>query len=291
MSAQSTGWYARLSASPALMALIGGQSLCAVGSTLLYWNRAPFAYLEASSSAMFVGIAVAIPLLFLPVGLRWPALLAAAALLATSVFGIEQEGIRRWASVAGSPSLQPAFLLLPLLAVSYARAPDDRWHLAAMLVAALAVALQPDRSMAAALVIVAALIAALRPKREAFVVLAITVVALAITLWRQDPLGAVPFVEGVIVMAWQSGWWARSLMVFVAILLLSPIADYRKVSVDDRRAIIAFILCWATLFIASIIAPYPTPLLGYGPSAIIGYFLSIVALRRPSPAKPSPDQT
>jgi hypothetical protein len=37
-----------------------------------------------------------------------------------------------------------------------------------------------------------------------------------------------------------------------------------------------------TLFIASIIAPYPTPLLGYGASAIIGYFLSVIALRKPA---------
>lgn len=282
MSGTAAGWHARFSPSPALAAILGGMAVCGLGSQWLFDFAAPWPYQGINLAAMVVGLLLCGLLIRLPLRWRWPALLAAAALLVTALFGVGQDGVRRWVTLGYGVTVQPAFLLLPLLATAYARAPDDGWHRAAMLVAAAAMALQPDRSMAAMLVAAAAVTAALKPTRSAALILVVTVTAFAVTLWRHDPLPAVPFVEGFIARISQSSWGNRALLLVVAAALLSPLADCRKVTAEARRAIIAFTLCWGTLFIASIIAPYPTPLLGYGASAIIGYFLSTIALRQPA---------
>ena len=149
-------WLDRRAPSPLLAALVGGMGVCGIGSVWLFDFGAPWAYQDINPQAMFAGILLCSLLVWLPLRLCWPALLAAAALLVTALFGVEQDGIRRWVSVGHGLIVQPTFLLLPLIVTAYARAPDDRWHRAAMFIAAAALALQPDRSMAAMMVAAAA---------------------------------------------------------------------------------------------------------------------------------------
>jgi hypothetical protein len=47
---------------------------------------------------------------------------------------------------------------------------------------------------------------------------------------------------------------------------------------DDRAALLAFGGCWSAVLAAAALGNYPTPLVGYGGSAVLGYLLSVSLL-------------
>lgn len=268
---------------PAVAALLGGILAVVIGLWSMQIGGAPERYLYINGAAPVVGLALAALLIILPRRAEGGlAVGAALALLATALWGTELAGIRRWVSVFGILQVQPAFIGLPLILCQYARRQGDPWHVAAMTVAAMAIALQPDRSMSLALLLVAVAIWLSDLTRTAAFVLFAALAACGYCLWQSDPLDGVRFVEHVLVEAWVTGPLQGAVLSFGAMAMLAPLVTVRRVVPQQRRAILAFTACWITLLSASIVAPYPTPLLGYGPSAIIGYFLSIIALRKPA---------
>jgi hypothetical protein len=61
------------------------------------------------------------------------------------------------------------------------------------------------------------------------------------------------------------------------LLLVSPIVFVPK---PERSTLhYVFASCWLTLIAAAAMGAYPTPIVGYGASAIIGYFLSLIFLQ------------
>jgi hypothetical protein len=46
----------------------------------------------------------------------------------------------------------------------------------------------------------------------------------------------------------------------------------------DRAVLLAFGGCWAAVVAAAALGNYPTPLVGYGGSAVLGYLLSVSLL-------------
>jgi cell division protein FtsW (lipid II flippase) len=214
----------------------------------------------------------------------------AAALLLTALFGVAAEGAARWVRL-GPLVLQPGLIAVPVMLVLHARRPDALGT-AAIAVAALALALQPDRGMAG--VLAAGLVAPLlaRRGRLAAAAAAAALLGFAWALLRPDRLPAVPHVDRVLYTAFDSGPLAGlAVLAGAAVLLLLPAAAGAARPGAARPVLIAFGACWAGVVAAAALGNSPTPLVGYGGSAVLGYLLSAALLPKgaaaAAPARPA----
>lgn len=202
----------------------------------------------------------------------------AAALLATALSGIEVEGAARWI-VLGGLSIQPSLVLLPMMLVAFARA-RDALATVGMVAAAAAMALQPDRAMAGMMALSLAVLATVRRDRHVLAALAAAVGALAVTLLRTDTLPAVPFVDRILYSSFELSTAAGIAVLGGSTLLLVPAMVGCSRASSDRVAFAVFAAVWLAAIGAAALGNYPTPIVGYGGSAIIGYVLSLLALPR-----------
>jgi hypothetical protein len=140
----------------------------------------------------------------------------------------------------------------------------------------LALALQPDWAMAGALFAGLSATAMFRKSAVTRVAAAFGLMGFLVTLAQPDQLPAAPYVDHIL-------WTGFALNPFVGaglwigclLMILPPIM------VGFRTApACAFFATWAAIIFAAAVGAYPTPLVGYGGSAIVGYFLSLTALRR-----------
>lgn len=250
---------------PRATALLAGVTSCLLGLVYLVVAGAPVTMLAANAGALVLGLAAFAAARALPAATVAFVLASAAALLATAVAGLSVDGAARWVRVAGlsvQPSLilMPAALLLHLLRRS--RATDI-----SMALIALAMALQPDRGMAG--VILAALIAGGR--RSGALPIGAAAVAFSVTLVRADDLPAVAFVDGVLFSAPRAGWMQGTAVLGGTLVALLPLLVAMR---DATPATRAFGVCWLGIVAAAALGNYPTPMVGYGGSAILGYLLA-----------------
>jgi hypothetical protein len=206
-----------------------------------------------------------------------PAVLALSVpLLLTALFGVSAGGASRWVNL-GPLSLQVSLIVLPVMTILYARRPDSIGT-AGMIVAALALALQPDRAMAGVLLtaLLALLVAA--PGRLPAAAAAGSAAALAWTFLTPDSLAASDYVDRVFHTAFDVHPLAGAAVVAGACLLLVPALPAARRGGGDRAALLAFGGCWSAVIAAAALGNYPTPLVGYGGSAILGYLLSVAFL-------------
>ena len=241
---------------------------------------APTRYLGINAGALVIGLTM-LALLGRTVaaGQRWTggAIVAmAGALLATALLGSEVDGAARWVNLGGL-AIQPSLILLPVMLVAFSR---DRSLLATagIVAAAAAMALQPDRAMAGMLALCLAALAVLRRDRHVVVALAAGVTGFAVTMARADTLPAVPYVDQVLYSSFGVHAGA-GLAVWggLALLLIPAIAGWSR-DADNRATYAAFGAVWFAAIMAAALGNYPTPIVGYGGSAIIGYALSLLAL-------------
>jgi hypothetical protein len=258
--------------------------LCALGAALLglaYMaaGGAPPRYLAVNAAAFALGSLIVAAMRgkqLSPKGSGLVSIAVAAILLGVSLAGVSAEGVHRWVR-AGPVLLQPSLILVPTLLLGFARS-RSRVAALAVAVAALALALAPDRAMAAAMAAGLAPIALFRRGRLELVILATALVALAIALYRPDPLPAAPFVERVLWDAF-AVHPAAGLAVWAAVLLLPlPAFAGLRDGRADRLPHAVFGASWLAVIAAAALGNYPTPLVGYGSSAILGYLLSITGL-------------
>lgn len=201
-------------------------------------------------------------------------IVAALLMLTTALFGVSVDGARRWAAV-GTLALQPTLVLIPLVVMWFARMQSGATTSAIVLTAA-AVAIQPDRAMAAALCAAVGAVAFNQRNASSGAAFVATLIALLVTLLRPDQLLAVPYVDHILWTAAETSVpLAMSLWVGCLAILL-PALMHRSGPSRPVRA--AFIACWAGVIGAAAVGAYPTPLVGYGGSAIIGYFICLLAL-------------
>lgn len=260
------------------LACAGGAVL--LGLAYLAWAGAPFRYLAINGAAFLIGFsALAIADHFDAASGRWgPALLvgAAAVLLATALLGQPVEGASRWVRV-GALFVQPALILLPPMILAFARRSD--WlSTAGMIAAAAALAVQPDRAMAGALALGLLALAALRPGRTTFTALAAGIAGFAVTLARPDRLPAAPWVDQILHSAFDLHPLAGLAVVGGSVLLVLPAIVASSRDPANRNVHIVLGAIWSAIVLASALGNYPTPLVGYGGSAIIGYLLCLASL-------------
>ena len=241
---------------------------------------APAKYLAVNAGTLIVG------LIALAVGKRWGrpvlpvagifALVIALALLATALFGHSLDGTTRWVRI-GPLTVQPGLILMPLLAVLFSR---ERSLLTTtgVVIAAAALALQPDRATAGALTLAMAALALTKQDRRVLTALFATGAAFAVALLRPDTLPAQPFVERVLFTAFETHL-AAGIAVWIGVKwLLIPAIAGRVLDRENTPTYAVFGAVWLGIIAASALGNYPTPLVGYGASSILGYVLSLSAL-------------
>ncbi|MEM8984320.1 MAG: hypothetical protein AAGC71_14915 [Pseudomonadota bacterium] len=263
--------------------------VCSLLLGLIYLGvaGAPRQYLAINVAAFTLGIAGVL----LGSLLRWVSSvlitlgipLIALVLVVTAVVGPEFSGASRWLSL-GRLSVQPSFVFLPLIVVSFARAPSAV-TLAAILFAALGLALQPDRGMAGALVFALSAHTVLNPNRQVFIALAAAIAAFAATLLQPDTLPAMPYVEDVVFNAFSVSLGIGVAVVCGLVLLVVPGFAGVWQQGTDRRVCFLFAATWFAVIAAALIGNYPTPVVGYSGAAVLGYVLSVGSL----PSAVAPD--
>lgn len=266
------GWQSRDLVFPA------GASAVLCGLLFMGLTGAPPRLLLINLVALGVGAAlVAIARLLppRPPAVRSAALLGiAAALLGTAMFGISSQGASRWIAVGGL-SLQPGLILVPVLLFAHvSRA--DRWSSAAVVLAALAMALQPDRSLAGAIAAVLLVDASVRRSPLAWAIAVLSLAAFVGSMLQPDLLPAVPWVDQILWTPLVSqplaamAVWTGTLLLFLPALRL-----WRG---GEGASAAAFVTLWGTLVVSAGLHNYPTPLVGYGASCILGYLLAAITL-------------
>jgi hypothetical protein len=273
-------------ARPRLLGLVCGIAAVAIGLTYLFAAGAPSRYLLVNLAALAIGT------------IAWLALCRAAetrlsgtgplvlalslALLATALFGVTIEGASRWVSV-GPLTLQVSLVLLPAMIVLYARRPE-MVGMAGMALAALALAIQPDRAMAGALLLALVALAFTTPARVSIVAATGSALAFGWTLLSPDALPAVHYVEGVFHSAFDIHPGIGIAVVIGAVILVTPAVTGAVRGAGERSVFLAFGACWAGIVLAAALGNYPTPLVGYGGAAVLGYLLSVALLPRMRPS-------
>lgn len=252
-----------------------------VGIAYMLSNGAPIAGVATNLVSLCFGLAVAwvgIHLMPRP-SFALPVIVAIAlALLATAFFGNEIDGVRRWIAI-GPVAIHVAMLTCSALLVLYARSAPSLPGVAAMAIVASAMALQPDRGSALALFAAVLTVAAMRRTAADIVLAIVTLIGLAVTLARPDPLTPVVFVEHVLVDSWAaSPVWGLALTAAAAMLLL-PLTAFAHTANDTRVALAGWMAWTIGLLAASMLGDYPTPAIGIGASAIVGHGLALALIR------------
>lgn len=212
----------------------------------------------------------------------WTIIPAAAALviLAFTLLHSGVDGVRRWVSL-GPVQLHSGFVALPVLIILaglVARKESSRapWIPMAIMIGAAVLAVQPDASQAIAFAAAVAvvLLQSRRPSRIDRIAAAVCVGASVLALSRPDPLQAVPHVEGIVSLAASSGaaWLAAAIVALMLLPLPFVVESVKHRGHYEGLGLAAY---FVTVCIASFVAPFPVPILGYGLSAMLGYFVAL----------------
>jgi hypothetical protein len=270
----------RLSSQPRLLGLLCGAFAVGLGMAYMEAAGAPSRYLMVNFAALVLGATAWLALgRTTGSGLAGagPAILALSVpLLLTALFGVAADGASRWVDL-GPLSVQVSLIVLPLMTILYARRPDAIGT-AGMIVAALALALQPDRAMAGVLLAALLALLAAAPGRLPAAAAAASALALAWTFLMPDSLPASDYVDRILYTAFDVHPLAGAAVLTGAAALLIPALPAARRGGGDRAALLAFGACWSAMIAAAALGNYPTPLVGYGGSAVLGYLLSVAFL-------------
>jgi len=231
------------------------------------WIRNPVAWLVAA----FIGAFAAARGWF-----GFPVIVLCVAVIVSSLWGPEQEGVFRWVG-AGPVQLNAAALALPLAIAVFT--PKRRWlAIPCFLAMGGVIAHQPDISQLAGFVIACVVLFGLAFRRAgALLALLIGAGLIAYCVMRPDPLLPVPHVEGVFGLAFsQSPVFGYGLAVSLALAVLSPLLLWHPPELRWKGVALAGY--FAATALAPLFGAYPVPLAGYGVSFVGGWALGFAAL-------------
>ncbi len=268
---------------------------CALAATclgLVYLTSAgaPASLSMVNGSAFLIGIVALVAIgAAMPLIRRYPGpllLVMASSLLVTALVGEAADGAARWILI-GPLSVQVSLVLVPFMAVTFARYPTPAGCLG-IAIAALALALQPDRGMAGVLAFGMAVLAITRPSRLSASALVVALAAFLVSIIRPDTLPAIAYVDQILFTAFDIHLLAGVAVWLGALLLLVPAILGWRSSEGLGHAYLVFGAVWLGCIVAAASGNYPTPVVGYGGSAILGYLLALACL---SPGARSADDT
>lgn len=271
---------AEVLARPRLVAMICAATSVGLGLARMSAAGAPVRMLAVNAAALAIALML-LPALDAMLGerlrLRGIGLLAlASAVVATAFLGTPVEGAARWVSL-GSLVIQPGMIVLPLLVCAHARQ-ADRASLGALVLVVMAAALQPDRALAGMALAGLAALAIAKPGNSMRSLFALSAVAFAVTLLRHDHQGAMPYVDQILLTAFEVHPLAGAAVWAGSAILLVPAFISMRGNMAARPVAYAFAAVWAAAILAALLGNYPTPLVGYSGSAVLGYVLSLSQL-------------
>lgn len=195
-------------------------------------------------------------------------------------------GVHRWVFVGGF-SLQSSAIVAPLLIACIAAI--ARWHsVGAIAIAVLAtsiLALHPDAAQATSFAAACSVLLAFDVERRrlpAIIGVALLLMAAMMSFTRQDHLPPVAHVEEIYALVASRGvaWAALG----AAALLLLPLPFFALFARSRDRLTLALAAYVAMTVLAPFWGTFPVPVMGYGVSHILGYFIALAAclhFRRP----------
>lgn len=262
--------------------LLCGFVATALGLGYMAAGGAPVTYLVMNAAAFAIGLASVAILsqLRLRVSAGAMCLGLAAVLMTTFLLGTAVEGATRWMRV-GNITVQPSLALLPVLTLTFASARNWAGAIGVAL-AALVLALQPDRAMSGALAAGVLTLAVMRPDSRTLTALSAAIVGFATGMMRPDTQGAMPFVDRILMTSFDVHPAAGIAVISGSFILLIPAVVGLRKNQAAATSHAVFGAVWIALIAAAALGNYPTPLVGYGGSAILGYLLCSVALRNGS---------
>jgi hypothetical protein len=251
-----------------------------LGAVYLAAAQAPWVYIVVNSTAFVLGFIAYAALVRSSWGGRRGSgiivLALAAILVATALFGASADGVTRWIRV-GSLGVQVSLLFLPLMIVKFARHRDAAGT-AGLIVAALALALQPDRAMAGVLAASLLTLALLRFDMRVGMALVAAAIGFAITLVRPDTAPGSPWVDQILYTSFDVHPLIGAAVLTGALLLIVPAVYGFGKSSAHKDVYAVFGMIWIGVIVAAALGNYPTPLVGYGGSAVLGYVLSLASI-------------
>ena len=250
----------------------------ALGLAYMAAGGAPVTYLLMNAAAFAIGLAAVAILSRQPLRFSagWMCLGLALVLLTSFLLGTAVEGATRWLRL-GNITIQPSLILIPVLTLTFARARNWVGAIGVSLTA-FVLALQPDRAMSGALAAGLLTLAAMRPDPRALTAAVAAIAGFATAMLRPDTLGAMPFVDAILLTSFDVHPIAGIAVLSGSLVLLLPALIGLRNQLDSTGPAV-FGTVWIALVAAAALGNYPTPLVGYGGSAILGYLLCSVALR------------
>jgi hypothetical protein len=209
------------------------------------------------------------------------AMLGAILLLAGTFLDSGIGGVHRWIRL-GPAVLYSAAIAAPLLIIALGRPAMDSRGWPTFLGGggvALALALQPDAAQTTAFCGALLTLWLLRPQRTAVTWMAMLALLGCVALaWaRPDPLPPVRYVEGIVLLAAKGGF--PLLLMALGALALLPLPFFlcapRGVRCSRAWALGIYV---STCLLAPMLGAFPVPVMGFGASPMLGYFLALTWL-------------
>ncbi len=212
-------------------------------------------------------------------GNRYNQLLLPAAIIALMLTFANQgmEGVHRWISI-GAVKLNVAMIVLPMILLELYQVLKIRgltYAGVSAFIILLVLFFQPDASQLTGFAIPVMIMLSLntRSKKIRFLITGVSVLFIVLSWIRLDHLPPVNYVERILMMvADMGGIWLVLGIISLAILPAPFILLPPKNAVSVSRYIGCY---YIVILLSTLFGNFPVPLMGYGISPIVGYYLSL----------------
>ncbi|AGA68238.1 hypothetical protein Desdi_0711 [Desulfitobacterium dichloroeliminans LMG P-21439] len=258
--------------------IIGSLAMYMNGVSTIIWSQNIFASLIAvilsdliSRKTKIIGSIFSIPFVIL--------------LLLFAFFDLGLEGVHRWVSI-GPIRFYIASIVLPILIIGLWKITKRfNWWIPTIITmgVSLLLALQPDASQSTAFIIPMAIILFNKASKSRYRLSVSFLFSLIIILsWLYlDNLPPVPYVEEIVKMVANMGvvWFVFG----ITSLVILPLPFFLFPPKNAKLPAKCLGLYFAIILISTLFGNFPVPIMGYGTSPIIGYFVAIAWLINAEP--------
>lgn len=254
----------------------------AIGAFAMYQNHVPFAIWGQNIGCLVLMSVISLLMItrkFNNTGNRYNQLLLPAAIIALILTFANQgmEGVHRWISI-GAVKLNVAMIVLPMIILELYQVLKIRGLTYAGVCAfiiLLVLFFQPDASQLTGFAIPVMIMLSLNKgsKKIRLLITGVSVLFIALSWIRLDHLPPVNYVEKILMMvADMGGIWFVLGIISLAILPAPFILLPPKNAVSVSRYIGCY---YIVILLSTLFGNFPVPLMGYGISPIVGYYISL----------------
>lgn len=254
----------------------------AIGALAMYQNHVPFAIWGQNIGCLVLMSVISLFMItrkFNNTGNRYNQLLLPAAIIALILTFANQgmEGVHRWISI-GAVKLNVAMIVLPMILLELYQVLKIRgltYTGVCAFIILLVLFFQPDASQLTGFAIPVMIMLSLNTgsKKIRLLITGVSVLFIALSWIRLDHLPPVNYVEKILMMvADMGGIWFVLGIISLAILPAPFILLPPKNAVSVSRYIGCY---YIVILLSTLFGNFPVPLMGYGISPIVGYYLSL----------------